>query len=171
MKAYNREATKTLRIPVSRAAEIEEYLRTVPADKADEVMEMIAEYLGIPRQREPVQLTLVKTETPAEISAPEGQLSLVENVQLVKLESELKEKDAELETIEAKAGELQNELETCKRSLENAETKLNGLKAVLATFKTKSHPTSPRWEHARKLLAELESVVNANVPQDKLLAD
>ncbi|ALG66452.1 hypothetical protein [Beggiatoa leptomitoformis] len=164
MKAYNREATKTLRIPVSRTAEIEEYLRTVPADKAEKVLEMIAEYLGIPRQREPVQLTLVKTETHAEITAPEGQLSLVENVQLVKLENELKEK-------EEKAGELQNELETCKRSLENAETKLNGLKTVLATFKTKSHPTSPRWEHARKLLAELESVVNANVPQDKPLAD
>ncbi|ALG66768.1 hypothetical protein [Beggiatoa leptomitoformis] len=158
MKAYNREATKTLRIPVSRVAEIEEYLRTVPADKADEVMEMIAKHLGIPRQRKPVQLTLVKNDDVIPVE-PTGQLSLIENVQLVKLESELKEKDAELETVEAKAGELQSELETCKRSLESAEAKLNGLTAVLATFKTKLHPTSPRWEHARKLLAELESVL------------
>ncbi|ALG66433.1 hypothetical protein [Beggiatoa leptomitoformis] len=145
------------KIPANRMNEITEYLRLVPTEKAEEVLNLIAEHLGRERQREPVQLTLIQNgeAIPAE---PTGQLSLVENVQIVKLETELKENRAELETVEAKAEELGTELETCKRSLEIAEAKISGLKTVLATFKMQAHPTSPRWQHARLLLAELENL-------------
>ncbi len=154
------------KIPANRMNEIAEYLRLVPTEKSEEVLNLIAEHLGKERQREPVQLTLIQNSeaTPAE---PTGQLNLVENVQLVKLETELKENRAELETVETKAVELETELKTCKQLLETAEAKISGLKAVLATFKTKAHPTSPRWEHARLLLAELESLINLNESQDK----
>ncbi|EIJ41849.1 hypothetical protein BegalDRAFT_0942 [Beggiatoa alba B18LD] len=134
-------AKKNVRIPVDRIDEVLEYLSLVAPEQAEEVLNMIAERVGKERNRAPVQLTLIKNEeiTPTE---PTGQLNVVENPTPQAVE------------------ELKTELAENREELETVQEKLEQVKTLITSFKEKAHPTSPRWQHARALLAELEKLIN-----------
>ncbi|EIJ42367.1 hypothetical protein BegalDRAFT_1479 [Beggiatoa alba B18LD] len=142
---------KNPKIPAHRMNEVMEYLSLVSEDRGEEALNLIAEHMGKERQRAPVQLTLIKNEavTPAE---PTGQLNVVENPTPQAVE------------------ELKTELAENREELETVQEKLEQVRTLVASFKERAHPTSPRWQHARVLLAELEKLVNLNKPQDTLLA-
>ncbi|EIJ44006.1 hypothetical protein BegalDRAFT_3182 [Beggiatoa alba B18LD] len=131
-------AKKNVRIPVDRIDEVLEYLSIVAPEQGEEALNILAKHVGKERQKKPVQLTLIKNEeiTPTE---PTGQLNVVESPQVETLKTELAENREELETV---------------------QEKLEQVRTLITSFKEKAHPTSPRWQHARVLLAELEKLVN-----------
>ena len=151
-------AKKATQIPANRIHDVLQYLNLVSEEEAEEVLNMIAERLK--KKRQPtVQLTLIKNET-VETSKSTGKLEAVsEKDQKIKeVKAELTQsRYASFLAWEELAKVQKNEREL-KAELAKAQEKLEQMQTLIALFKSQSHPTSPRWEQARKLLTKLDLI-------------
>lgn len=143
-KAKYSEASKVMRIPESREKEVLAYLDKVPKGKARAVMALIEKHLDeLPDEDEPApQLTLIDCNSTA----------AVRNV-------ELEEESLSLPFLEIVKYPQEIALQSTLESLQIQSGKVERIQAVIERYKSKIHPTSPRWENARVLMSELEAAL------------
>lgn len=146
-KAKFSEVTKVMRIPESREKEVLAYLDKVPKGKARAVMALIEKHLDeLPDEDEPApQLTLITNNSTV----------VVKNV-------ELEEESLSLPFLEIVKYPQDIALHTALESLQIQSSKVERIQAVIERYKSKIHPTSPRWENVRIIMNELEAALKNN---------
>jgi len=146
-KAKYSEASKVMRIPESREKEVLAYLEKVPKGKARAVMALIEKHLDeLPDEDEPApQLTLIANNS----------TTAVKNV-------ELEEESLNLPFLEVVKSPQEIALQSALESLQIQSGKIERIQAVIERYKSKIHPTSPRWENVRIFMSELEAALKNN---------
>jgi hypothetical protein len=146
-KAKYSEVTKVMRIPESREKEVLTYLNKVPKGKARAVMALIEKHLAeLPDEDEPAtpQLTLIASNSAAVKSVePEDENPSLPFLEIVKSPQDIA-LHAALESLQIESG------------------KVERIQAVIERYKSKIHPTSPRWENVRIIMNELEAALKNN---------
>lgn len=149
-KAKYSEVTKVIRIPESREKEVLAYLDKVPKGKARAVMALIEKHLAeLPDEDEPApQLTLIDCNPTAAVKA-------VKNI-------ELDEESLNLLFLEVVKSPQEIALQSALELLQIQSNKVERIQAVIERYKSKIHPTSPRWENVRIIMNELEAAIKNN---------
>lgn len=146
-KAKYSEVTKVMRIPESREKEVLTYLNKVPKGKARAVMALIEKHLAeLPDEDEPAtpQLTLIANNSAA-----------VKNI-------EPADENITLPSLEIVKSPQDIALHSALGSLQIESRKVERIQAVIERYKSKIHPTSPRWENVRIIMNELEAAIKNN---------
>lgn len=147
-KAKYSEVTKVMRVPESREKEVLTYLNKVPKGKARAVMALIEKHLAeLPDEDEPVtpQLTLIASNSTAAVKSIEPD-----------------EENPSLPFLEIVKSPQDIALHAALESLQIEKEKVERIQAVIERYKSKIHPTSPRWENARIIMNELEAALKNN---------
>ncbi len=147
-KAKYSEVTKVMRVPESREKEVLTYLNKVPKGKARAVMALIEKHLAeLPDEDEPAtpQLTLIASNSTAAVKSfePDEENPSLPFLEIVKSPQDIA-------------------LHTALESLQIEREKVERIQAVIERYKSKIHPTSPRWENARIIMNELEAALKNN---------